>query len=80
MKEERSGILWKQREAFLRANKNNNEYNNNNDYVLAGEEYYKPDVRMSFWRQLFSIDLKGSIMGRIDTCRYFGKHYREYFA
>ena len=44
------------------------------------EEYYKPDVRMSFWRQLFSIDLKGSIMGRIDTCRYFGKHYREYFA
>ena len=40
MKEERSGILWKQREAFLRANKNNNEYNNNNDYVLAGDTLY----------------------------------------
>ena len=39
MKEERSGILWKQREAFLRENKNNNEYNNN-DYVLAGDTLY----------------------------------------
>ena len=39
MKEERSGILWKQREAFLRANNNNNEYNNN-DYVLAGDTLY----------------------------------------
>ena len=39
MKEERSGILWKQREAFLRENKNNNEYNNN-DYVLAGDALY----------------------------------------
>ena len=39
MKEERSGILWKQKEAFLRAN-NNNEYNNNNDYVLAGDTLY----------------------------------------
>ena len=39
MKEERSGILWKQREDFLRAN-NNNEYNNNNDYVLAGDTLY----------------------------------------
>ena len=38
MKEERSGILWKQREAFLRANNNNNEYNN--DYVLAGDTLY----------------------------------------
>ena len=40
MKEERSGILWKQKEAFLRANNNNNEYNNNNDYVLAGDTLY----------------------------------------
>ena len=38
MKEERSGILWKQREAFLRTN-NNNVYNNN-DYVLAGDTLY----------------------------------------
>ena len=43
------------------------------------EEYYKPDVRLSFWRKLISIDFWGSAMGRIDTCLYSSKHYKEYF-
>ena len=37
MKEERSGILDKEKQNYLRQHKNNNE--SNNDYFLAGENY-----------------------------------------
>ena len=42
MKEERSGILEKQKQDYFRNNKNNNEFNNN-DYFVAGENIY--DIR-----------------------------------
>ena len=39
MKEERSGILEKQKLDYFRNNKNNNEFNNN-DYFVVGENIY----------------------------------------
>lgn len=43
------------------------------------EEYFKPSMRMSFVRQLFSMSIGQSLMGRIDTFRYRGRNYLEAF-
>lgn len=44
------------------------------------ETYYKPQMRLSFWRKLISVAFWGSLMGHIDTFLYSGKNYKEYFT
>ena len=43
------------------------------------EEYYKPRVKMTFFRKLSSAEIRKSLMGRIDSIRYKGKFYKECF-
>ena len=42
-------------------------------------ETYSPPCRMTFARKLFSISVRQSLLGRIDTFFFKGKYYKEYF-
>ena len=43
------------------------------------EELYKPKHPMNKWKQLISMSVYKSLAARIDTMRYSGRHYMEYF-
>ena len=44
------------------------------------EEYYKPRIKMTFLRKLLSVEIRKSLMGRIDSMRYNGKFFKECFT
>lgn len=41
---------------------------------------YSPLCRLTFFRKLFSISFRQSLIGRIDTFLFKGRHYKEYFS
>lgn len=43
------------------------------------EELYKPKHPMNKWKQLISMSVYKSLAARIDTMRYKGRHYLEYY-
>ena len=43
------------------------------------EELYKPKHTMNKWKQLISMSVYKSLAARIDTMRYRGSHYLEYY-
>ena len=43
------------------------------------ESLYKPKHPMNKWKQLISMSVYKSIAARLDTMRYCGRHYLEYF-